>query len=1418
MSQASNVLSNHPHDNANSRRERQKKNNETMPNGEKEDEEQMPLSFAQIEGKCYCCGKPGHKSPNCRQKDKPKEEWWINKAQQHLQKTQQNTSTSTSTNANTESPNNTNDTSNPTPNEQPSAWMGVHLSQTAHVQLLERHPMSNMQEWILLDSQSSTSIFCNPKYVTNIRSISANEPSLQVQTNGGTFQVRKKATVDNFGTVWYDPQSITNIFSHAEMADKYRITYDNHDMQQGDAFEVHMPLKTIRFKRLTNNLYVYKPNKSPTTKATTMVNTVKENRNFYTERQFERAKRARDLYHAVGTPSINDFKAILRMNTISDNPVTTKDIVLAEKIFGPDIGSLKGKSTRNPPIPVVDDMIEIPRALIQSQQNVTLCIDAMKVNGLVFLTTISRNIYYRTAQFIPRQTIDQYKIALTSVIQCYNKGGFRIGHIHADNEFRPLLAPLEDEFRIHINFANPQDHVPEAERNNRTIKERVRATYHRLPYHTMTRTMVKIIVQEAAKKLNFFPARHGISEFYSPRMILHQRNLNYSKHCKYSFGSFVEASNEPNPTNTTAPHTLDCIYLCYNDADQGGHECLHLPTNRIITRSKVTLIPITTGVINQIRTIATQEGMPEGLKIINKYDIVLYDSAWIAGVDYEANEEESDSDDETYIESEQDEDNETNDDDEDNDFDDDSDDDDDYQDPDEDEQQQQVYDEMEQEYDEIESNEEEDYQDRNDEEDENGNNGGTTTTPAPEPESEPVQTNPTIETETETNNNQQQETAVIEDEAIENETNDGGNENETNDVQQQQPNQSNKHVTRSGRVSRPPTRFNEYHMHLQTQAHPKERMIEYDKEEAKVFATIMQYHGMLQTNITHLQHKMRNKVKWKNNKRKKKQVQLAQTYSLKAALKKFKEKGKDATMDEMKQLDDRNVYYPIKVGDLTQKERKRAMESLLFIVEKQDGRVKAHFCANGSTQREYMDRDATTSPTVMTESIFITSVIDAKQNRDVMTCDIPNAFVQTEIEEAIVGERIIMKIRGALVQILVEMDYEKYGKFVCIENGQEVLYVVMSRALYGMIQSSILYYRKFRKDIETIGFKVNPYDPCVANRIVKGSQQTVCWHVDDLKSSHKLKEVNDEFLKWLNEKYGDIVEVKATRGKKHDYLAMIIKYEDGKVMIDMCYYVQKMIDEFPEKLKKGVKCPWTERLFKVDENSPKLDEKHKQTFHTFVIKGMFLSKRSRQDIQLCIVFLATRVRDPTEQDWQKLVRLMSFLEQTKDDLLTLEANEEQSNEYWIDAAFAVHPDYRSHTGAIQTLGKGAISSISTKQKVNSRSSTEAELIGIDDVILKVLWSKRFIEAQGFNLKATIVYRDNTSSMKLEENGRASASKRTRHFNIKYFYVTDLIQRKEFELKYCPTEEMMADYFTKPLTGQKFDEMRAFILNLPTNPM
>jgi hypothetical protein len=102
------------------------------------------------------------------------------------------------------------------------------------------------------------------------------------------------------------------------------------------------------------------------------------------------------LYHSLGTPSIKYFKAILTMNLIRNVPVTLDNIKLAEQIFGTDIGALKGKTTRAKPAPVVSDYINIPSKLFNNHQEVVLCMDGMSINGLPFLTTVSRNIMYRT--------------------------------------------------------------------------------------------------------------------------------------------------------------------------------------------------------------------------------------------------------------------------------------------------------------------------------------------------------------------------------------------------------------------------------------------------------------------------------------------------------------------------------------------------------------------------------------------------------------------------------------------------------------------------------------------------------------------------------------------------------------------------------------------------------------------------------------------------------------------------------------------------------------------------------------------------------------------------------------------------------------------------------------------------------------
>jgi hypothetical protein len=129
--------------------------------------------------------------------------------------------------------------------------------------------------------------------------------------------------------------------------------------------------------------------------------------------------------------------------------------------------------------------------------------------------------------------------------------------------------------------------------------------------------------------------------------------------------------------------------------------------------------------------------------------------------------------------------------------------------------------------------------------------------------------------------------------------------------------------------------------------------------------------------------------------------------------------------------------------------------------------------------------------------------------------------------------------------------------------------VELLKAVYGTLQAVLLFYQKLKKDLESIGFTSSPCDPCVANRIVRERQQTVTWHVDDLKSSHIDPEVNNEFHKWLEDMYGDpsVAMVKVKRGKIHEYLAMKLDFSiEGKVKIDMREYISSMLNEFPEEV------------------------------------------------------------------------------------------------------------------------------------------------------------------------------------------------------------------------------------------------------------
>jgi hypothetical protein len=242
--------------------------------------------------------------------------------------------------------------------------------------------------------------------------------------------------------------------------------------------------------------------------------------------------------------------------------------------------------------------------------------------------------------------------------------------------------------------------------------------------------------------------------------------------------------------------------------------------------------------------------------------------------------------------------------------------------------------------------------------------------------------------------------------------------------------------------------------------------------------------------------------------------------------------------------------------------------------------------------------------------------------------------------------------------------------------------------------------------------------------------------------------------------------------------------------------------------------PAADHLFKVNTTDPtKLSEQESIFFHHYTAKLLFLCKRARPDIQTAVAFLSTRVKDPDLDDYKKLARVMKYLRATTAMPLTLEADHLCVMKWWIDAAYAVHDDMKGHTGGAFTLGRGTFYGTSTKQKLVTRSSTEAELVGVYDVMPQVLWTQYFLKAQGYTTNAAVIHQDNKSAILLEENGRGSSSKRTRHINIRYFFITDKIAAKEVKIQHCPTNDMVSDFFTKPIQGTQFRKLRSEIMNI-----
>jgi hypothetical protein len=136
---------------------------------------------------------------------------------------------------------------------------------------------------------------------------------------------------------------------------------------------------------------------------------------------------------------------------------------------------------------------------------------------------------------------------------------------------------------------------------------------------------------------------------------------------------------------------------------------------------------------------------------------------------------------------------------------------------------------------------------------------------------------------------------------------------------------------------------------------------------------------------------------------------------------------------------------------------------------------------------------------------------------------------------------------------------------------------------------------------------------------------------------------------------------------------------------------------------------------------------------------------------------------------------------------------------------------RGHTGGLITFGTGILAPKCSKQKMNSRSTNETEVIGNSEYLPINIWHDYFSEAQGNKIKSNTFYQDNEGAEKMAKNGQLSCGSKSRHINIKFFWISDRVKKGKIMIKHCPTDKMLADFFTKALQGNKYHIFRRIIM-------
>lgn len=1232
---------------------------------------------------------------------------------------------------------------------------------------------------VILDNAAGESIFRTKSLLSNIRDsdlvifegVNRRGASIRTTTVGTTI----------FGDVYHSYLSIGNILSFGRVVDDcHSVKYH----KEGDYFSVQPNAEGqvyIFSRHPEANLYTCDMGATSEHVLTVGVQTVSENMNKYTKREIRQARLARE-YLRRSNYNWTEGQLIkqLAAGKIKNAEISVQDVLRAHDIWGKCIGTLKGKTTaRKSPTVTFEPIPRDPT--IQRDQ---VCnVDIMFYNSRPYLLAKINPLEYPIAKRLRGGLKNKYELlkALQSIISTVDNTGLRTVLVRCDGESAVASDYVRTKLGVEIDTSAADEAVTVIERLIRTIKERLRAVENTLPFD-LCEQLEDWLLQATIYFLGAMPTANSL-DMRSPREKLMQVLLDAKTDLRFGFGDYVQiADNETD--NSMAERTRGAIALMPAGNREGSWWFYVLKTRKPVKRNTATILPMPDEVIALLNSFAERDR--KGRKRTRGHIDI---GTWRTFMEEDSDDGDttsqgpSDPSDDIDIE---------------------------YSLPERVQPQRGVEHHGDLDY---EANGEDDDHPFTADDDSNNEPQGQANARGVHEDIFGPDSDAEEEATGDINRDLQEYT-----EPAATQTWQG-----TNEPSQEQGEQLPFPDLQQGNTAPLDYGVRESPGIVNSSGdaedvHPSDPGISQqsgDDGEVRTYnlrgnrAQPGRWRGVAFTKKAERRTAHEAGVRRKFNSAR--NAFLRRTFglhlSVRQAINKLGVEAIRSVVKEMIQLVGQGTFEGVNVDELSEEQLRLIITSSTFLKEKfhADGlfdKLKARLVAGGHLQDRTI-YDESTSPTASTTSVFIAATLAANEGRAVATVDVPGAFLHSKMPDD--SPPVLMRLNKFETKVLVKVE-PSFAEYVR-PNGTCV--VKLKRALYGCVQSARLWYKKVSSDLITLGYAKNRVDECVFNRTeADGSQSTLVLHVDDFFISAKTEDHVSKVIEDIEALYPSL---SVKRGRVLDYLGMQFDFrEAGKCRVTMSGYINELLgacDHIP-----GVaKTPAGSDLFNISDGSVKLDKENKDYFHSLTAKFLYLGKRVRPDLLTAISFLARRVNEPTEQDLRKLFRVVRYLRSTRDKGIVLEANKALAVYAWVDASYGVHADFKSHTGCVIGIGKGPVYAKSTTQKLNTKSSSEAELVGVSDSAGQVIWTRNFLIQQGYDLGPATIYQDNQSAIALVRNGKSN-SDRTRHIAIRFFFIADRVESKEIAIEYLRTGDMLADILTKPLQGQLFVRLRDELLN------